>query len=507
MRAIIIGAGRGSRLMPTTENAPKCFAEIQGKRILDWTVEALKGGGCTEICFIGGYRIEAVQRDYPDFVFRENRDWANNNILVSLMCAEDLMDRAVRHLLLRHPVHARRGARTWCGSTDELALGVDTDWREHYRPRTQHPPHDAEKVITRGGQVERVHRAIPYEEATGEFIGVAKFGNDGARRFRDFYHRRKAEFWGKPYREAAMFQKAYLIHMFQDMIEQGMRVRPCRHAGQVPRDRHAGRHEPRPDTVEALSMPASALPLFPASIVGSIPRPLVVRELIEKAAMGRRPTSQHHGCRHPLRRRAAGARRPRRGERRRMAAALLYRRHRRAGARLHARDQSRRRPAVDRRDREALAQARRLHRRRGGVREEGRARSPPRSPCPRRRCSASGCGMPSGRRRPIPTATTSCAPAWRRCGPRSRCCRTWASTSCRSTIRTSACSSIPTCARRYDDPDRAADFAVDMINETVRGLRRHQVRRPSLPPGRRAGARREASCRHLRADPRRSSTG
>ena len=28
---------------------------------------------------------------------------------------------------------------------------------------------------------------------------------------------------------------------------------------------------------------SKALPLFPASIVGSIPRPLVVRELIEKA--------------------------------------------------------------------------------------------------------------------------------------------------------------------------------------------------------------------------------
>ena len=43
--AIIIGAGRGRRLMPTTENAPKCFAEIRGKRILDWIVEALSAGG------------------------------------------------------------------------------------------------------------------------------------------------------------------------------------------------------------------------------------------------------------------------------------------------------------------------------------------------------------------------------------------------------------------------------------------------------------------------------
>lgn len=218
MRAIIIGAGRGSRLMPTTENAPKCFAEIQGKRILDWTVEALRGGGCTEICFIGGYRIEAVRREYPGFVFRENRDWPNNNILVSLMCAEDLMDRpfvtAYSDILFTRDV-----VRGLVESKDELALGVDTDWREHYRPRTQHPPHDAEKVITRNGRVERVYRTIPYEEATGEFIGVAKFGASGARQLREFYHRRQWQYWGKAYREAALFQKAYLIHLFQDMIE------------------------------------------------------------------------------------------------------------------------------------------------------------------------------------------------------------------------------------------------------------------------------------------------
>ena len=221
MRAIIIGAGRGARLMPTTEDAPKCFAEIRGKRILDWTVEALRGGGCTEICFIGGYRIESVQRDYPGFIFRENKDWANNNILVSLMCAEDLMDRpfvtSYSDILFTRDV-----VRGLVQSKDELALGIDTDWREHYKPRTQHPPHDAEKVITRGGKVERVYRTIPYDEATGEFIGVAKFGAEGGRQVRDFYAHRKAEFWDKPYREAAIFQKAYLIHMFQDMIEQGI---------------------------------------------------------------------------------------------------------------------------------------------------------------------------------------------------------------------------------------------------------------------------------------------
>jgi phosphoenolpyruvate phosphomutase len=207
--------------MPTTENAPKCFAEIRGKRILDWTLEALRGGGATEICFIGGYRIEAVQREYPDFVFRRNADWENNNILDSLMCAEDLMDSpfltTYSDILFTRDIVAKL-----VGSSSDIALGIDTDWREHYRPRTQHPPHDAEKVITANGRVQRVYRTIPYEEASGEFIGVAKFSRRGAQLLREHYHRRRKEFSGKPYREAPVFEKAYLIHLFQDMIEQGV---------------------------------------------------------------------------------------------------------------------------------------------------------------------------------------------------------------------------------------------------------------------------------------------
>jgi hypothetical protein len=34
----------------------------------------------------------------------------------------------------------------------------------------------------------------------------------------------RAEFAGKPFREAAVFEKAYLIHLLQDMIEQGVEM-------------------------------------------------------------------------------------------------------------------------------------------------------------------------------------------------------------------------------------------------------------------------------------------
>src|SRR5215831_17348630 len=92
MRAIIIGAGRGIRLMPTTADTPKCFAEVGDRRILDWTLHAFAAHGINQIAFIGGYQIDKVRQAYPQFAFCHNEDWPKNNILASLFCAEKFMD-------------------------------------------------------------------------------------------------------------------------------------------------------------------------------------------------------------------------------------------------------------------------------------------------------------------------------------------------------------------------------------------------------------------------------
>jgi L-glutamine-phosphate cytidylyltransferase len=220
MRVIVIGAGRGRRLMPTTADAPKCYAQVEGRRLLDWAVAAFAAGGQTDVCFIGGYAIDKVQRDYPRFTFRHNADWENNNILESLFHAEDLMDEpficCYSDVLFTPDVVARLAA-----SPHDMALAVDTAWMTRYEHRTDHPPDDAEKVTVAGGLVTRVHRQMPTEEAYGEYIGVAKFSAAGAARLREHYHRCRREFAGKPWREAKVFEKAYKILLFQEMIEAG----------------------------------------------------------------------------------------------------------------------------------------------------------------------------------------------------------------------------------------------------------------------------------------------
>lgn len=206
--------------MPTTADAPKCFAEIAGKRLIDWAAQAFEANGLDRICFIGGYQIEKVKQEYPRFTFRHNPEWEHNNILASLFYAVDLMDEpficCYSDVLFTPDVVGRLAS-----APGDMVLGVDTAWLERYEHRSEHPPDDAEKVTVANGHVTRVDRKIPEHEAHGEYIGVAKFSAEGAAKLRESYKKRHAEFAGQPWRDAKSFEKAYKILLFQDMIEQG----------------------------------------------------------------------------------------------------------------------------------------------------------------------------------------------------------------------------------------------------------------------------------------------
>jgi choline kinase len=221
MKTIIIGAGRGRRLMPTTADTPKCYADIQGRRMLDWAVNAFDRAGVKDLCFIGGYQIDKVRRDYPQFTFRHNADWEHNNILASLMYAEDLMTDGFvccySDILFTSAV-----VRRLLASPADIALSVDTRWLARYEHRTQHPPDDAEKVTAQNGHVTRIHRGITPKEAHGEYTGIAKFTAAGAAQLREHYHQARKKYAGNPFREAALFEKAFLIQLLQEMIEAGV---------------------------------------------------------------------------------------------------------------------------------------------------------------------------------------------------------------------------------------------------------------------------------------------
>ena len=59
--AIILSAGQGRRLLPLTENCPKCLLKIGHKTVLEWQIETLLSAGIENIYVVAGFNIGKVE--------------------------------------------------------------------------------------------------------------------------------------------------------------------------------------------------------------------------------------------------------------------------------------------------------------------------------------------------------------------------------------------------------------------------------------------------------------
>jgi mannose-1-phosphate guanylyltransferase len=61
MKALLLAAGYGKRLLPITSTIPKCLVEINSKPLIDYWLEALFKGGVTEVIINLHYLSDQVQ--------------------------------------------------------------------------------------------------------------------------------------------------------------------------------------------------------------------------------------------------------------------------------------------------------------------------------------------------------------------------------------------------------------------------------------------------------------
>ena len=65
-KAVILAAGRGSRMRELTREIPKPMVEVCGKPILRYIVDGLRDAGIRKILVVVGYRKEVVQDHFQD---------------------------------------------------------------------------------------------------------------------------------------------------------------------------------------------------------------------------------------------------------------------------------------------------------------------------------------------------------------------------------------------------------------------------------------------------------
>ena len=92
-QAVILAAGRGSRLGPAIDERPKCLASIGGRFLIEHQLDLLAAASITRVAVVTGYRAEAVHEALGDRVtYFHNPLWANTEGLYSLHLCRNWVD-------------------------------------------------------------------------------------------------------------------------------------------------------------------------------------------------------------------------------------------------------------------------------------------------------------------------------------------------------------------------------------------------------------------------------
>ncbi|MBI2095453.1 MAG: phosphocholine cytidylyltransferase family protein [Candidatus Omnitrophica bacterium] len=185
MRALILAAGRGSRMGNLTVDRPKCLLSLGGKTLLEWQLEALRGAGIREIGIVAGYLAERLK---PDGVTKFlNPNWERSNMVASLLCADEWLRKDVCVVSYADIVYPSAAVAALVHERHGLAITYDTRWLELWRARFEDPLKDAEtfKTDPQGRLVDIGARAKSLDEIKGQYMGLLKFTPAGWNLVRD----------------------------------------------------------------------------------------------------------------------------------------------------------------------------------------------------------------------------------------------------------------------------------------------------------------------------------
>ena len=231
MRAIILGAGSGSRMGQHTRDIPKVLLDINGKSILERQISLLREHGVNEIFVVTGYKREKHVLKDIEYIF--NPRYSETEQLASMMVARTKVSDDVL-IIFGDIIFDSQILQQILVSNDDIAIAIDLDWEKSYNERPDNPKSLADKVLINQKKILRIsakETSFDIENQTvGEFLGVIKLSANGSRIIIKKYEELEKSYVGK-FHDADSFKKAKLVDILQELIDSKTEIYPITISG------------------------------------------------------------------------------------------------------------------------------------------------------------------------------------------------------------------------------------------------------------------------------------
>lgn len=181
MKAIILAAGRGSRMGEGTEEIPKGMMQLQGKPLLEYGLRSLHQAGFDEadIAIVTGYRGDKIQ--YPGVRYFKNEQWETTNMFVSLTMARPWLQSEDCIVCYSDIVYSPKAvAALMDPQVGDIGITSYSGYWDLWAARFKNPLEDLETFrLNQGELVEIGKRPHHRNQVEGQYMGLLKFSPAG----------------------------------------------------------------------------------------------------------------------------------------------------------------------------------------------------------------------------------------------------------------------------------------------------------------------------------------
>ncbi len=191
---IIPAAGEDPVLKEQLKGKPKAMLDIAGKTLIQRQIEVLNHNNLTDITVITGYAADQMKAEGVTFI--ENKNYKKGTSLQSILSAKDKLqngwlmlyaDIFLQEHILPKILSCKEDIVLVVDNAPQYHQGEKRDTLDYVISKHKSKPTRRKISFVHENIVEKINSQVNLENATHEFIGLAKFSKTGGEQFLQTY--------------------------------------------------------------------------------------------------------------------------------------------------------------------------------------------------------------------------------------------------------------------------------------------------------------------------------
>jgi choline kinase len=224
MNAIILAAGKGTRLNKYTEKLPKGMLEFCGMTLIERQITTMRKAGIEQIAIVTGYQAEKIS--FEDVQYFHNDAYATTNMVESLLCAQSILNQDTI-VAYSDIIYSEELLNNVIQTPGDIVVAVDENWREYWQKRYGTTEFDLESLEISNNHITSLGVEV---ESSGSidyrYVGLIKFSAQGLSRALEIYQQKEKEqsAWKQ---SGKTFKQGYMTDLLDELIRSGQKVTPA----------------------------------------------------------------------------------------------------------------------------------------------------------------------------------------------------------------------------------------------------------------------------------------